>query len=101
MVMSDKDHFDLFKKPQVILKKSSPEKLDFVKEYFKFEELLKKGFKSRFLSKNPYEGEFYAYVTDLEKQYASLPPSIARMRICEHLEKKVLEAQQCFDDVVW
>lgn len=94
--MYKEEHFDLFVKPKRV-DMSSPiyakykhvaRELDYVVEYFRFEELRKKGFTSQFLTKNPYEGEFADFVTTLEEHYKHLPEYESHVRVLEALEAK-------------
>lgn len=92
MVLREKEeHFDLFEKPVSHVPKKYVHvrrDIDYVQEYFRFEELRKKGFTNRFLTKNPYEGEFADYVESLEKKYSHLPPSESHVRVYGEIEQK-------------
>jgi hypothetical protein len=112
MLVSDKEHFDLFKKPDYsktqfhgvrasvgsedtgLYKRyvPAPRNIDYVTEYFIFEERKRRGFKSPFLTKNPYEDIFADYIDELEKKYAHLPPSVGYNRLLAELEVKHQQA---------
>jgi hypothetical protein len=65
-----------------------PKDIDEVVEYFKFEEMRKQGFASRFLTKNPYEEAFYDYIEKLNRDYNHLPKSVAHARVLNVLADK-------------
>lgn len=97
------DHGLLFKKPKYtetttalgsensgLYRKYVPlqRDLDLVIEFFKFEEKKRRGFSSPYLTKNPYENDFYAYVEELEAKYSNLPSSVAHGRLLAEIEVK-------------
>ena len=97
------DHYALFKKPKLTETTTSlgsensglykkyvhvHRDIDFLVEYFVFEERKKRGFSSPYLTKNPYENDFLKGVEDLESKYAHLPPSVAHSRLIGDLETK-------------
>jgi hypothetical protein len=101
------EHYDLFRKPKFhemraglgsentgLYKKyvSIPCNLDFVVEYFKLEDLKRRGFSSPFLTKNPYESHFSAFVEDFETKNAHLPPETSHARLIAALENKHQQA---------
>jgi hypothetical protein len=101
------EHFDLFTKPKFheVRSASGSEDtgmykkykhnvvtLDYVVEYFKFEERKRRGFSSPYLTKNPYEGSFSDYVEELEKKYAELPAALSHERVISALEEKYKKA---------
>jgi len=103
MIIEEKDHFGLFTKPKFhemragigsentgLYKKyvPTPMNLDFIVEYFKFEERKRLGFSSPYLTKNPYENAFADYVEELENKYRGLPNSTAHARLIADLEVK-------------
>jgi hypothetical protein len=92
VVLREKDeHFNLFEKPTTHVPKKYvhvERPIDYVLEYFKFEELKKNGFSNRFLTKNPYEGEFADYVEALEKKYSHLPEIESHVRVYGEIEQK-------------
>jgi hypothetical protein len=103
MLESRDDHFSLFTKPKLheiragvgsentgLYKKyvPTPRNLDFVVEYFAFEERKRRGFSSPYLTKNPYENAFADYVDELENKYSDLPSSVAHNRLIADLEAK-------------
>ncbi len=103
MLENRDDHYDVFKKPKFHEMRAglgsedtglyrkyvpTPMNLDFVVQYFKFEETKRRGFSSPYLTKNPYENDFISYVEELESKYSNLPPSIAHNRLIADLEAK-------------
>jgi hypothetical protein len=97
------EHFDLFTKPKFheVRSASGSEDtgmykkykhnvvtLDYVIEYFKFEERKRRGFSSPYLTKNPYEGEFNDFVLETEAKYSDLAPSSAHNKLLMELQEK-------------
>lgn len=100
---SREEHYLLFTKPKLhemrssagsensgLYKKYIPTQrnIDFLVEYFVFEERKRCGFSSPYLTKNPYENDFLKAVEELEIKYSHLPPSIAHNRLIADLEAK-------------
>jgi len=96
------EHFDLFKKAKMtqtttslgsensgLYRKFVPIRRDinWLVQYFIFEEKKRRGFTSVYLPRNPYENHFYEYIKMCEERDKGLPESVAHGRLLADLER--------------
>jgi len=88
------EHYDLFTKKRPIdksvlfYKNKKNNQLDYVVEYFRFEERERRGFSSVYLHGNPFKEHYIRFVRSLAKKYSHLQEDEARSKILLELEMK-------------